>query len=77
MTLVKSLYGGDPDVIRNTRTCKCLMYIQGASLARAIRPTSQFKSMCLAYALGRPCRGPNVVIDEGQVEVPNNKDRKG
>jgi hypothetical protein len=49
------------------------MYIQGASLARAIRPTSQFKSKCLAYALGRPCRGPNVVIDDGQVEVPNSQ----
>ncbi len=73
MTLVKSLYSGDLDVIRNTRTCKCLMYIQGASLARAIRPTSKFKSICLAYALGRPCRGPNVVIDDGQVEVPNSQ----
>ena len=71
MTLVKSLYSGDPDVIQNT--CKCLMYIQGATLARAIRPTSQFKSICLAYALGRPCRGPNVVIDDGQVEVPNSQ----
>jgi hypothetical protein len=49
------------------------MYIQGASLARAIRPTSQFKSICLAYALGRPCRDPNVVIDDGQVEVPNSQ----
>ncbi len=44
MTLVKSLYSGDPDVIQNTWTCKCLMYIQGATLARAIRPTSQFMS---------------------------------
>ncbi len=49
------------------------VYIQGASLARAIRPTSQFKSICLAYALGRPCRGPNVVIDEGQVDAPNSQ----
>jgi hypothetical protein len=73
MTLVKSLYSGDPDVIRNTRTCMCLMYIQGASLVRAIRPTSQFKSICLAYALGRPCRGPNVVIDDGQVDAPNSQ----
>ena len=70
MTLVKSLYSGDPDVIRNTRTCKWFRF---TALARAIRPTSQFKSICLAYALGRPCRGPNVVIDDGQVEVPNSQ----
>jgi hypothetical protein len=51
MTLVKSLYSGDPDVIRNTRTCKWFRF---TALARAIRPTSQFKSMYNATCTGAP-----------------------
>ena len=65
MTLVKSLYSGDPEVIPNTRSCKWFRF---TALARAIRPTSQFKSMCKAT-----CRGPNAAPALGQVEVPNSQ----
>ncbi len=67
MTLVKSLYSGDPDVIGynidvidlNDRWCYSAYFPD--------------KSICLAYALGRPCRGPNVVTDDGQVDAPNSQ----
>jgi hypothetical protein len=34
MTLVKSLHGGGPDVIQNTRTCKASAWQQAICLAR-------------------------------------------
>ena len=40
MTPVKSLNSGEPDVIRNTRTCKVSARQQAVHLASAIRPTS-------------------------------------
>ncbi len=49
MTLVKSLYSGDPDVIRNTRTCKVSARQQTIHLASAIRPTSQCSSCVVMY----------------------------
>jgi hypothetical protein len=70
MTLVKFLYSGDPDVIRNTRTCKWFRYthLQGLfgllpSLSPCVTP----------HALGRPCRGQNAASAATQVEVLNSQ----
>jgi hypothetical protein len=73
MTLVKSLYSGDPDVIRNTRTYKVPDVHSGFSTCKGYSAYFPDKSMCLAHALGRPCRGPNVVVGNGQVDAPNSQ----
>jgi hypothetical protein len=72
MTLVKSLYSGDPDVIRNTRTSKVpdvhsgLQHLQGLfGLLPRLSP--------YAWHMHCPCSGLNVVIDDGQVDAPNSQ----
>jgi hypothetical protein len=67
MTLVKSLYSCDPDVIGYNVD---VIGLHDRWCYSAYFPD---KSMCLAHALGRPCRGPNVVIDDGQVDAPNSQ----
>ena len=67
MTLVKSLYSGDPDVIGYNVD---VIGLHDRWCYLAYFPD---KSMCLAHALGRPCRGPNVVIDDGQVDAQNSQ----
>jgi hypothetical protein len=63
MTLVKSLYSGDPDVIQKHAD------LQRHQLGNKPRPCKGYsayfpdKAMYLAHELGRPCRGPAVVVE--------------
>ncbi len=75
MTLVKSLYSGDPDLCCltvNRRNCKCLMSMFSVErLASSIRPsTSQCSSCVLMYVHVTTCSGGSHVAGS-YVDVPN------
>jgi hypothetical protein len=70
MTLVKSLYSGDPDVIqtRGLASGSGLPHLQGLF---GLHPS--LSSCVTPHALGRQCRGPNAAPASGQVEVSNSQ----
>jgi hypothetical protein len=68
VTLVRSLYSGDPDVIRKHADLQGMKYEGMKGLARAIRPTSSRVHVytCTGGALWRPAVGPLVEVLNSQ-----------
>jgi hypothetical protein len=75
MTLVKSLYSGDPDVIDLYMTVGAI-WVKAEQKSAILNTPLLLKSMCQAactHALGRPCRGPAVAPASAKVEVLNSQ----